>query len=122
MDWIDNYANDVAEAAAWHQRFYSRILSIERYYLSIINSWLYYVIRQLDPFGHVTTTSFAEDKNNQPVDAVVDFTQIHQYNVNDFATSVQGYIPSHTNQYNKPCWMGEMGGMFINSSEMFSEY
>jgi hypothetical protein len=70
---------------------------------------IFEVIHTLDPFGHVITSSFAEDNNNQAVDKVLDFTQIHQYNVNDFATSVQGYIPNKLTQYGKPSVFGEMG-------------
>jgi len=102
MDWIDNYANDVSQAAAWHSQFYA---------------W----IHLLDPNGHVITSSFAEDKNNQPVDAVLDFTQIHQYSVPDFAESVQGYIPSHVSEYNKPNFFGEMGVSWESGSQSVGE-
>ncbi len=73
MEWTDDYANQVAASAAWHQ-------AAKDYFTS------------MDPYHHLVTTSYAHASGwpTSVWDAGMDFTQEHNYGGTDMASYIHG--------------------------------
>lgn len=93
VDWTDNYAEHQADIMDWHATMAA-------------------FIKQLDPYQHLRTTSFAHDDNDPMVWANpdLDFTQTHYYlNVPNLERILKNGNIDYLNSYNKPTLNGEFG-------------
>ena len=67
-------------------------------------------LRELDPYRHLITTSFARTSGDKAVDTlpVLDYVQSHHYNSPDLAVTLAN-AQSNKAAYNKPHYVGEIG-------------
>ncbi len=85
-------AYDSAAVAAWHAE-------MARY------------LRELDPWDHLITTSFARTEGDPAVDGLpeMDFVQSHNYGSADVASTISRYSADKAAAYGKPHFFGEFG-------------
>jgi len=90
VDIVTGY--DSATAAAWHEEM-ARAL------------------REMDPWGHLITTSYANTPGDPAVDglAEMDFVQSHNYGSRDAAEVIGAVSLAKTKTYGKPHYFGEFG-------------
>ncbi len=89
VDIIDKYVS--AEAKAWHQ-------SMSRY------------LRDLDPWQHLQTTSYAGSAGDAAVDGLpeMDYVQTHNYGARDTAATLANWSQTKR-RFGKPHYVGEFG-------------
>ncbi len=91
MEWVDDFKNRIGEAAAWH-RDATKILS------------------DLDPYGHLITTSFAQHPGPSEVwEAGSEITQTHSYKSPDLAATAREYALDMIKRHRMPYLLGEFG-------------
>ncbi len=90
VDIIETYVSD--EVAAWHR-------DMGRY------------LRDIDPYDHLITTSWAGTKGDPAVDALpeLDYVQSHQYGARDAADYMIEVCRQKTAAFGKPHYFGEYG-------------
>ena len=89
VDLTEDYAADVVQA--WHQRMGD-------------------VLRKLDPYHHLVTTSVSDSMGNRNLDLLpeLDYAQTHSYNNPDVAGGVL-YQQTRKSEWGKPHYVGEIG-------------
>ncbi len=89
VDLTEDYAADVVQS--WHQRMGD-------------------VLRKLDPYHHLVTTSVSDSMGNRNLDLLpeLDYDQTHSYNNPDVAGSVL-YQQTRKSEWGKPHYVGEIG-------------
>lgn len=87
---IEKYVSE--DSAAWHRE-------MARY------------LRELDPYDHLITTSWAGTEGDPAVDALpeMDYIQSHQYGARDAAAYMIDVCRQKTRRYGKPHYFGEFG-------------
>ncbi len=93
VDWTDNYEQHKSKVADWHEEMAA-------------------FLKEIDPYEHLVTTSFARDQYEPIVWTLddIDFTQTHYYAAipnleRTLARGVQDYLTA----YDKPTLTGEFG-------------
>ncbi len=83
VDLTDNY--DSTRIAQWHKE-------------------MAYYIRQIDPYKHLITTSFADPHKDDEVWKLpeIDFTTVHIYNLKDFGLFLPAIVEDRLKKYSKP--------------------
>jgi len=66
-------------------------------------------LKQLDPYGHMVSTSFADPAYDDAVWSldVIDFTQIHSYGERDMVQEFPGIVASRLERFKKPALVAE---------------
>lgn len=93
VDWTDQYAQRKAGVAAWH-------LEMAAY------------LKQIDPYGHLVTTSFARDEYDPVVWASpdIDLTQTHYYvDAANIERPLRRGLQAYLDIFGKPTLNGEFG-------------
>jgi hypothetical protein len=68
-------------------------------------------LRELDPWDHLQTTSFATPHGEPSIDGLkeIDFVQTHHYGSRDMAADLTAYSRRKLRDYGKPHFVGEFG-------------
>jgi hypothetical protein len=68
-------------------------------------------LRQIDPWSHLITTSYARTEGDPAVDGLpqMDFVQSHSYGSHDVAAALSRWSLSKAKDYGKPHYFGEFG-------------
>lgn len=91
VDWTDDFVNRRKEVAEWHTS-------------------MSHFLRSADPYGHLITTSFAQDHYDPQVwqDAQIDFTQTHYYpQVSNPEKVLAAGVKKYALDFGKPTLNGE---------------
>lgn len=90
MDWTDEFAEHVTEAAEWHVRAAAEL-------------------RALDPTGRPITTSFAHGTGHPEIWAPMDIVQAHHYGGEDLAQAARAAVSGLRALHDKPVLLAEIG-------------
>lgn len=93
VEWTDNFEAHAGEIADWHREMAA-------------------YLKQIDPYGHLVTTSFAHDNYGGEIwsNPDIDFSQTHFYiNTSNIERALVGGQRSYLEQYGKPTLVGEFG-------------
>ena len=93
VDWTDQYVQRKADVANWHEEMAA-------------------YLKQIDPYGHLVTTSFAYADRDPLVWTLpdIDLTQTHYYNnTPNLERLLVGAVRSYRDLYDKPTLTGEFG-------------
>ena len=94
--------------------FWNEVNIIEKYVSAEVAAWhreMARHLRQLDPFDHLITTSWAGHEGDPAVDGLpeMDYIQSHQYGAHDAATMMIDVCHKKRQRFRKPHYFGEFG-------------
>lgn len=94
--------------------FWNEVDIIEKYIPEQVREWHIEMgrhLRQIDPFKHLVTTSFARTTGDPQIDSLeeLDFVQSHNYNSKDIAKVLSQFCIDKARQFKKPHIFGEFG-------------
>jgi hypothetical protein len=97
---------------AWE--FWNEVDLIETYRPTEVREWhiaMSHALRDLDPWDHLQTTSFATPHGEPSIDSLqeIDFVQTHHYGSRDMAADLPEYCRRKIREYGKPHFIGEFG-------------
>ncbi|GIX07098.1 MAG: hypothetical protein KatS3mg115_1501 [Candidatus Poribacteria bacterium] len=97
---------------AWE--FWNEVDIVERYISEDVVAWhqeMGRYLRELDPYDHPITTSYANPRGDDAVWALpeIEITQTHQYHAPDIAESVRNFTLEKLERFGKPHLFGEFG-------------
>ncbi len=93
VEWTDNYSSNAVKVIDWHADMAA-------------------YLKQMDPYNHLVTTSFAHDDKEAMVwaNTDIDITQTHYYiNSPHIERILKGGITNYLDMYQKPTLTGEFG-------------
>jgi hypothetical protein len=94
--------------------FFNEVDLIDDYNTEIVAKWhtdMARCLRQIDPWGHLITTSYADPKGDPKVDGLpeLDFVQTHHYQAPDIARDLQADRDAKAAAADRPHFHGEFG-------------
>jgi len=94
--------------------FWNEVDIIERYVPDEVKAWhqeMARYLREIDPYDHLITTSFANSNGDPEIDALpeMDYVQTHNYGSLDTAEGLLGYTRRKIERFGKPHIVGEFG-------------
>jgi hypothetical protein len=97
---------------AWE--FWNEVDIIEKYVSPEVRDWhvaMSRALRELDPWQHLRTTSFARSPGDAAIDGLpeMEFVQTHRYGPQDMAADLPDWCLWKAQAYKKPHFVGEFG-------------